>query len=334
MRRLFACFTAFVNHIAYEDVVDIYVGMATTTAAAVVCAAAVAGFVRMTPQGNHRPGAPVKGIIRRIPLGGQNPCGTRVRAVSYGSAARAFEMVPPSGTGRTFSVRRRCRLGDVTPRGRLRLDAIARYLQDVANDDSRDAGWSDPHWWVVRRSVIDVVEFPTYLQEVDLTTWCGGLGSHWAERRTRITDPDGRVLVDAATLWVHVDQGSLQPSRVPDDVAPVLAESADGRQVGARLILRNKDFDPAAATVRGWPLRFSDFDTVGHMNNAAYWEVIEEHMSSDMRDRGGLRAVMEHVVQVDPGQSLGWLSVVGDGVSVQLVNEGTVHTAAWIGPTA
>ena len=32
------------------------------------------------------------------------------------------------------------RLADVTPGGRLRLDALARYLQDVAGDDVDDAG--------------------------------------------------------------------------------------------------------------------------------------------------------------------------------------------------
>ena len=254
--------------------------------------------------------------------------------MSFAPAARSFEMAGPTGTGRTFTARRRVRLGDATPKGRLRLDATARYLQDVSNDDTRDAEWSDPHWWVVRRTVIDVLTFPEYLQEIDLTTWCGGTGSHWAERRTRITSLDGDVLVDAAALWVHVDRDNLQPSRVPGDVAAILAESSAGRTVGARLLLREKDFDTAAATVAPWPLRFSDFDAVGHMNNAAYWEVLEEHMAGDITARSGLRAVVEHVVQVEPGHSLMRASVPGDGVSVQMSVNGTVHAAAWAGPSA
>jgi acyl-ACP thioesterase len=254
--------------------------------------------------------------------------------MSFASASRSFEMAGPTGAGRTFTARRRVRLGDATPKGRLRLDAVARYLQDVSNDDTRDAEWSDPHWWVVRRTVIDVLAFPEYLQEIDLTTWCGGTGSHWAERRTRITSLGGDVLVDAAALWVHVDRDNLQPSRVPADVAGILAESSAGRTVGARLLLREKDFDAAAATVSPWPLRFSDFDAVGHMNNAAYWEVLEEHMTGDVTVRSGLRAVVEHVVQVEPGQSLMRASVTGDGVSVQMTVGGTVHAAAWAGPSA
>ncbi|MEY4392436.1 MAG: hypothetical protein RLZZ544_1145 [Actinomycetota bacterium] len=252
--------------------------------------------------------------------------------MSFGSAARTFEMVEPTGAGRSFTARRRVRLGDATPNGRLRLDAIARYLQDVANDDGRDADWSDPHWWVVRRTVIDVRTFPVYLQEVDLTTWCGGVGSHWAERRTRIASVDGEVLVDAAALWVHVDEATLQPSRVPDDIIGVLTRSADSRSIGARLLLKPKEFDAASSTESSWPLRFSDFDAVGHMNNAAYWEVLEEHMVSDVRGRNDIRAVVEHVIQVEPGQSLSRSTVVGDGVALQMTVGDAVHAAAWVGP--
>lgn len=250
---------------------------------------------------------------------------------TFREAALGFEMVANAGQGRQFFATRRVRLGDATPQGRLRLDAIARYLQDVANDDSRSADWSDPHWWVVRRTVVDVVRFPRYLEEILLTTWCGGLGSHWAERRTTITTLDGETLVEGAALWVHVDEATLQPSRVPEDIADDLAVSSAGRKIGARLLLKPGAFGEGA-TESEWPLRFSDFDAVGHMNNAAYWEVLEESMAQrrDMRD--GLRAVMEHVVQVEPGQRLSRQVIDSpDGVGVHLCVNGNIHAAAWMG---
>lgn len=255
--------------------------------------------------------------------------------MTFAGASLDFEMVPPAGTGRQFTARRRVRLGDATPNGRLRLDAVARYLQDVSNDDTRDADWSDPHWWVVRRTVIDVHQFPSYLQEIDLTTWCGGTGSHWAERRTRIRSLDGDVLVDAAALWVHVDQHTLQPSRVPGDVVELLRESSNGRSVGARLLLKNSDFEPLGASAAPWVLRFSDFDAVGHMNNAAYWEMIEEHLAQHRGLRAPLRAVVEHVVQVEQGQSpVRHIAVDGDDLSLQVTVDGTVHAAMWCGVRA
>ncbi|MSV37155.1 MAG: hypothetical protein F2916_03785 [Actinobacteria bacterium] len=255
-----------------------------------------------------------------------------VTVMSFRDAALSFQMIEGPGTGRQFTARRRVRLGDATPNGRLRLDAVARYLQDVANDDTRDADWSDPHWWVVRRTVIDVHEFPTYLQEIDLTTWCGGVGSHWAERRTRISAVDGTVLVDAAALWVHVDEQSLQPSKVPADILDILSASAGGRDVNARLLLRDKLFDASTTHTEIWPLRFADFDAVGHMNNAAYWTIIEEFLADHRTVRAPLRAIVEHVVQVEQGhEPIRHISSGDENLELQLRVGATMHSAMWCG---
>ena len=252
--------------------------------------------------------------------------------MAFRDAALSFEMVARTSVGREFTARRRVRLGDATPNGRLRLDALARYLQDVSNDDTRVSEWSDPHWWVVRRTVVDVHEFPKYMEEIDLVTWCGGLGSHWAERRTQIVSLDGRVLVDAAALWVHIDQDTMQPSRVPHDVVETLMESSGGRDVGARLLLRHKLFAEVNASTTPWPLRFSDYDAVGHMNNAAYWEIVEEHLAEHRELRAPMRAVVEHVIQVDPGQSPMRQSVVENNeLDLELTENGTMHSAMWCG---
>lgn len=254
--------------------------------------------------------------------------------MSFRESALSFEMVPREGHGREFTARRRVRLADATPAGRLRLDSVARYLQDVSNDDTRDADWSDPHWWVVRRTVIDVHEFPKYLQEINLTTWCGGLGSHWAERRTQITSLEGEVLIDAAALWVHVDSDTLQPSRVPDDVVHTLTESSGGRSIGARLLLKTKLF-PTDHVERDWPTRFADFDVVGHMNNAAYWEMVEEHLAVQRDLRAPLRAIVEHVVQVEHEHTLTRsIGASGEDLDLQLTVNGEVHAAMWCGKTA
>ncbi len=63
---------------------------------------------------------------------------------------------PPSG--RIFRVGYRVRLSDADATGRLRLDAVARYLQDAAIDDVSETGWGAPeHLWVLRSVRIDVL---------------------------------------------------------------------------------------------------------------------------------------------------------------------------------
>lgn len=173
---------------------------------------------------------------------------------------------------RRFSTSRRVRLGDVTPSGRLRLDAIARYLQDVAFDDGEDAGITGTERWILRRLAIDVVSLPRFTDMVDLTTWCSGAGGRWAERRTSIQGE--RAAIEATAIWVYVDERG-RPSRLPPEFFEHWGTSAGDRKVTARLSHPDPPRDEVP-TALAWPLRRTDFDVVGHVNNAAYWEAVEE----------------------------------------------------------
>ena len=113
-----------------------------------------------------------------------------------------------------FEGARRVRLADVSPAGRLRLDAAARFLQDLSADDTADAALPDAEAWVVRKTVIEVAAFPRYLEPLELATWCSGTGSHWAERRISIRGERGGA-IEAATTWVHIDLASGPPVADP-----------------------------------------------------------------------------------------------------------------------
>ena len=61
---------------------------------------------------------------------------------------------------RVFVTSRIVRSTDVTPAARLRFDALARYLQETAEDDLADAGWNEPLGWLLRRVAIAVRGYP------------------------------------------------------------------------------------------------------------------------------------------------------------------------------
>ena len=204
----------------------------------------------------------------------------------------AVDLVPRPSVGRAVIRSRRVRLGDVTPRGRLRLDALARYLQDIAADDADESAPGDDRTWVVRRTLVRMGSPPVFGESVELTTWCSGYGSRWAERRTSIAGPGGGA-VEAVSLWVHVDTASGRPARLDGRFHAVWGPSAGGRRVGAGLRLPDPPVAPEPPGPTPWALRVTDFDVLGHVNNAAYWEAVEERLAG-RRLGGRLLAEIEY----------------------------------------
>lgn len=210
------------------------------------------------------------------------------------------------------------RLGDVDPSGRLRVDALARYLQDVATDDWNDTGLvseSDDVWLVRRTGLRRVAgaRWPGYLERLELATWCAGTGPAWAERRTDVI-LDGVVVIETVALWVPTDPEG-RPVRMRESFFAVYGEAARARRVSSRVGVPPMS---EGATRRPWPTRRSDLDLVGHVNNAAAWEVVTEVApvapgAATVVHHGSLE-LGDEVVLVE-GEGVAWL-VVGEAVRV------------------
>ncbi len=155
---------------------------------------------------------------------------------------------------------------------------MARYLQDIAADDVRDAGIEGVVSWVVRRTTVGVVRPPRYDDEVELATWCSGSGAAWAERRTTMT-VGGRVAVEASSLWAALDANAGRPVVLPPSFFDAYHGATPRRRVGARLVHDDAPRVPASTTA--WALRAADFDLLDHVNNAVAWTAIEEWQAAD-----------------------------------------------------
>jgi acyl-ACP thioesterase len=237
----------------------------------------------------------------------------------------AMAQRPPRG--RVVEGARKVRLADVSPAGRLRLDAAARYAQDLAADDSADAALPDPEGWVVRRTVMEVRRSPRYLEPLELATWCSGTGSHYAERRVQVVGAAGGA-VDIAGLWVHLDHRSGRPLRLSESFAALYGEAAGGRRIKGRLLHAGP---PASGPAERWPwrLRFTDFDLLSHVNNAAYWEIVEEVLATRPDLRAPLRAELEHRSAVEPGADVEVLVDRGDdAISLWILADGVLAATA------
>jgi acyl-ACP thioesterase len=224
-------------------------------------------------------------------------------------------MVTLPAEGRVFTHRDRVTLGDVSPSGRARLDALARWLQDAAYDDALDSGLDGGGAWIVRRLALRVLRFPRLLDPIEVATFCSGTAPLWAERSSLVTS-GGEAVAEAVAVWVHLEGDGARPRPLPAGFDAIYGVSAQGRRVRARL--RHPAVPPSGAPARPWRFRGADLDPAGHVNNAVYWAALEEELVV-REPAGGLEAEIEHRAPAGTGEAavhadgpMRWI-VAGDG---------------------
>jgi acyl-ACP thioesterase len=222
--------------------------------------------------------------------------------------ATSAEFVACPDGGRRVTRSRRVRLGDAAPGGRLRLDALARYLQDIAGDDVDEAGITGA--WVLRRVTLSVGRLPSFRDDVELVTFCSGTGGRWAERRTTMT-VGGEPSVESVALWVYVDEQG-RPAPLEDWFFDLYGTAANGRRVGQRLKL---PAPPSDVTRRPWVVRRTDLDVLGHVNNAVAWAIVEDEIARGALPPGARigSAELEYRAPIDEGDDCEILRQTTDG---------------------
>ena len=110
----------------------------------------------------------------------------------------------------------------------------------------------------------------------------------------------------------------MRPQPLPAGFDAIYGPSAGGRRVRARL--RHPPVPPAGAVARPWRFRGADLDLAGHVNNAVYWEALEDELV-EREPEAGLEAEIEHRAAADAGAA----TVLADGTRRWIADpDGTV----------
>jgi acyl-ACP thioesterase len=234
------------------------------------------------------------------------------------------QLIDPPAGARLYEQTQRPMFSECAPSGRIRLDALARWLQDVAYSDMENAGVAHLGFWVLRRTRLIVSEFPRFAQSFRVRTFCSGTGMMWAQRRTIITavesdgaDGAGRRAgaepvpsVQALALWVHLDPANHTPAAVTDEELEYFAGTAQGRTVSRRL---RHPHPQDALPLTEWRLRLTDCDVADHINNTVYWRPLEDELLTREREAGELVEAIDAEIEYRTPAQPGLKRVLGNG---------------------
>jgi acyl-ACP thioesterase len=228
-----------------------------------------------------------------------------------GSAGLAKIMMPvPDPHPDVFDTQWPLRVADIDREGRLRFDSATRHIQDVGQDHLRELGFEETHpLWIVRRTMIDLIEPIEFQDMLRLRRWCSGTSNRWCEMRVRL---DGRKggLMESEAFWININRETQGPARIADDFIEGLQRTTNVDRLRWKPYLKAGSREDASQ-IREFPVRVSDIDLFDHVNNSVYWSVIEEYLySTPELLHGPLRVTIEHDAPIALGDKLEIISHV------------------------
>ena len=161
----------------------------------------------------------------------------------------------------------------------LRPKALLNYLQEAATVHSERAGYGSKklmdqgHAWILHRIGIHIHRPPVLGEELRIHTWHKGVKRFRAYRDFEILN--GREkLVSVASLWLFIDLNHKKIIRVPENVSEYYTvEEKHAIDMDIDNWKPSMNYEPEK--FKTIAIRHSDYDPLGHVNNALYFDFLE-----------------------------------------------------------
>jgi medium-chain acyl-[acyl-carrier-protein] hydrolase len=233
--------------------------------------------------------------------------------------------VPPGeavGGRRSITVPYHARFDECGPDGLVRSSALLRYAQDLAWIQSERLGFTRDWYaerdvaWVVRAGELAILAPLPLGETITLRTEVIGFRRVWARRRTEGRLDDGTLAMWGHTDWVILDVARGMPGRLPPEFVARFDVPPDPFEPG-RVTL-----PPQMGAVRSHrvAVRPQDIDPMGHVNNAAYLDYLEEALLAEGGEAAALTAATPRRFRLEYVQAAAPLAEL-TGVSWPLADE-------------
>jgi len=178
--------------------------------------------------------------------------------------------------GHVYTARVRISHHELDAFGRVYPAAYLRHLVTVAVDASTAAGF-DARWyattgvhWLVRRTTFTLHAPAGVGADLEVRTWVEDFRRVRSQRRYEIRKAEGALVLEAVTDWVLVESGTGKLRRVPAEMEQRFGVTEGPITPRAAWSVPPAPPAPARAT---YPVRYTDLDSLMHVNNATYLDV-------------------------------------------------------------
>ena len=219
-----------------------------------------------------------------------------------------------------YEMKGRVRYSEVDENERLSVFGMINYFQDCCTQQSEDLGFG-VKWlkarglaWYIISWQIRIHEAPELGEEISVTTWLNMEG-YYGVREFAIASSDGKVLVEAHSIWLFMNTEKEMPARIPQEMENYGYVTGLHAHKERRKIPLPKNMEAAEPVL----ITRSLLDTNHHMNNGQYVRIAEQLLPEGAR-LSGLR--VEYKKEARLGAHLyPWSKKDGNLFTVALTDE-------------
>ena len=170
----------------------------------------------------------------------------------------------------------------------LRMAELFRLLMEVSIAHTEDLGCTRAETldkgllWIITRQLVEIDEMPEYDDEITLRGWQGDMMHVFFPRFYEI-EKEGRVIVRAQALWALIDQETREIIMPEDYGIELPGRPGSDDMFLTAIVIPESAGEPVSCTET--VTRFSQMDINGHMNNASYFDMIDDAVWADVSSR-------------------------------------------------
>ncbi len=174
---------------------------------------------------------------------------------------------------------------------RLRTSTMLRLFQTISIRHTEQLGMGRDKTldkgllWVIARQRVEIAHMPEYDERIVLRSWPGETMHVLFPRYYEIAAADGSTLVSGSAVWLLMDaegRGTVFPDEHGIEI--------EGVETGREMPYMTKIAPIEAAGHAVFTVPYSYVDINGHMNNARYFDLVEDHIPA-AREGRPLRAL-------------------------------------------
>ncbi|MDU1053007.1 acyl-ACP thioesterase domain-containing protein [Clostridium baratii] len=165
---------------------------------------------------------------------------------------------------------------DVDSDHKCKFSTLADYLWDIVISQSDYLGETEEGFvhnqciWVLLKYDITIYEYPKFKDTITVDTKVLGTKKFYGYRQNTIKNSEGKVIGEVISTAILIDFKKRRPMKISPEQSEIYGITGELNEVPPLDDIREIENDEF---IKDYPIRYSDIDSNGHVNNVKYMEM-------------------------------------------------------------